>query len=240
MRFGLVMNERGLKNSGRTKRLTYEPKGLTNNTVVKLDGREYWFGERPFRREDGKPTFTGPPWPGHWRDQKKALGKDPTGRQRNGYESVWEYEKQHVTVTQTVEIVPGPQTNLLDTCLVHYRITNEDTTAPHRVGLRFMLDTYIGANDGVPFVIPGQPGLLTKFQDFGEKQIPDYIEALERPDLKDPGTVAHLGLKGLHLPGLELEPIHRMLICRWTSSEQRWEPEAKLSIQTQFVTRAVM
>jgi hypothetical protein len=108
MRFGLVMNDDGLKHGGQEKRLTFEPKGLTNNTVVKLDGRDYWFGERPFRREDGEPTFTGPPWPGRWRDQKKALGKDAAGRQRNGWESVWEYEKQHVAVTQTVEIVPGP------------------------------------------------------------------------------------------------------------------------------------
>ncbi len=152
MRFGLVSAGAG------QKRLTYEPKGLTNNAVLKIDSNESWFGERPFRRDDGKPTFTGE-WPGKWRDMKKPLGKDDKGRERIGYESVWYYEAEHVAVTQTVEVVPGPLSNLLDTCLVRYRITNEDSRS-HHIGLRFMLDTYIGANDGVPFLIPLQSELL--------------------------------------------------------------------------------
>jgi hypothetical protein len=216
MRFGLVMYEEGLKHSGQEKRLTFDSKGLTNNTVVKLDGRDWWFGERPFRREDGERTFTGPPWPGRWRDQKKALGKDATGRQRIGVESVWEYEKEHVSVTQIVEIVPGPQSNLLDTCLIHYRITNEDTV-PHRVGLRFMLDTYIGANDGVPFLIPGETELCDTQKEFPTADtIPDFIQACEHEDLAHPGTIARIGLK---LSGLE--PPTRVTLGAWPNLELR-------------------
>ena len=37
--------------------------------------------------------------------------------------------------------------------MVRYQIENKDTQN-HKVGLRFLLDTYIGANDGVPFTIP--------------------------------------------------------------------------------------
>jgi hypothetical protein len=221
MRFGLVVNEPGMKSTGQWKRLTFErkgltPQGLTNNTVVKLDGREYWFGERPFRRVDGKPTFTGPPWPGHWRDMKKALGKDATGRQRSGAESVWEYEKQHIIVTQIVEIVPGPQSNLLDTCLIHYRITNEDT-APHRVGLRFMLDTYIGDNDGVPFLIPGETQLCDTEKIFPTTDvIPDFIQACENENLTNPGTIARIGLK---VSGLESPS--RVTLGAWPNPELR-------------------
>ena len=58
----------------------------------------------------------------------------------------------NLSVTQTVEIIPSSQSNLLDTCLVHYRMKNEDTQS-HHAGLRFLLDTYIGDNDGVPFDI---------------------------------------------------------------------------------------
>ena len=54
--------------------------------------------------------------------------------------------------------MPGEQSRRLDTCLVRYVIENTDVRS-HRVGLRFMLDTFIGANDGVPFTIPGV-GLL--------------------------------------------------------------------------------
>ena len=68
------------------------------------------------------------------------------------------------------------------------------------------VDTFIGTQDGVPFSIPGQRRLLTKPQAFPEKQVPDYIQALERPDLTDPGTVAHVGLKGLRLPGVTRPP----------------------------------
>ena len=75
---------------------------------------------------------------------------------------------------------------------------------PHKVGLRVMLDTFIGANDGVPFTIPGKPGFVDTKADFGEKQIPDYIEAVENPDdPKNPGTVARLGLTDLQLPSVD-------------------------------------
>ena len=112
----------------------------------------------------------------------------------------------------------GEQSQRLDTCLVWYTVENYGTV-DRNVGLRMMLDTFIGANDGVPFVIPGQKGLLTDMHDFSEKEIPDYIEAIENPDPANPGTVAHIGLKGItHLPRSELEdPSIRMLICRWRS-----------------------
>jgi hypothetical protein len=69
-----------------------------------------------------------------------------------------------VIVTQVVEVVRG-KTNVLDTCLVRYQLENRDSV-PHKVGLRFMLDTYIGAEDGVPFAIPGKKGLCDTMEDF--------------------------------------------------------------------------
>src|SRR5262245_48387011 len=126
-------------------------------------------------------------------------------------------------------LVPNDDTRLLDTILVHYLIENEDK-APHKVGLRVMLDTYIGAEDGVPFAIPGQSDLLTTKRDFRDfKDIPDFIQALERPNLADPGTTATMILK---LPSdvkispedPELDPITRMVICRWPGNpEERWD-----------------
>jgi hypothetical protein len=94
-----------------------------------------------------------------------------------------------------------------------------------------MVDTFIGANDGVPFVIPGQPGLLDTKREFDSKDVPDFIQALEYPDLQNPGTVAQMGLK---LPAsgseeLQFEPIETMLICRWPKTGEvrwQWNPEA--------------
>ncbi len=198
-RFGLrMLRERDPKLPDKYKRLTYEEKGTTNNTCVKIDGFEYLLGERP----------------GRW-----IRREVPTGDGR-GYESSFRWSGEDVEVTQTVLLVPGQQTRLLDTCLVVYTVENR-SRAPRKVGLRIMIDTFIGANDGVPFVVPGQPGLLNTLRRFGAKEIPDYVQALEHDDLNDPGTVAHLGLK---VPGYE--DVQKMLICRWPDNSRiKWEIE---------------
>jgi hypothetical protein len=91
----------------------------------------------------------------------------------------------------------------LDTCLVHFTLTNKDSR-PHKVGLRFLLDTFIGTRDDVPFQVPraNNPLVDTKDQ-FDKDSMPDYIQALETGRLSDPGTVARVSLKvggGLEAP----------------------------------------
>jgi hypothetical protein len=111
-----------------------------------------------------------------------------------------------------VELVPGPQSRLLDTCLVRYVIENGDPNAAHTVGLRFLLDTQIGANDGVPFLIPGETALCDTLKDFRTpREVPDYLLALERDDLANPGTVASVGLK----VGGGVEPPDRVTLGVW-------------------------
>jgi hypothetical protein len=206
-RFGLVMpHEPDPADETRLKRLTGKEDGQTNNTCVRIDGAEYLFGNNPGR------------WLG-----EVSLAKLHSGNRTYFVSRRQITRRERIVVTQHVEIVPGVQSRRLDTCLVWYRIENADTQ-PHKVGLRVMLDTFIGANDGVPFVVPGRPGLLDKQEEFSQKEVPDYLEAIENPDPDRPGTVAHLGLKGIELPGLELDPITRMVVCRWPgNSELRWE-----------------
>jgi hypothetical protein len=216
MRFGLVMlNEADPSSRSQPKRLTFEERGTTNNTCVRLDGFEYLFGERPFhRKDDGE--VVGPDWPGRWlQRENKDLGNDAGGRTRQGVQSVWSYDAQHVLVTQTVEIVPGAQSRLLDTCLVRYKLENQDTQ-PHKLGIRFLLDTYIGANDGVPFTIPGQTQLCDTMLDFPRPaDVPDFIQALEREDLRHPGTIAHLQLR----LGGKMEPPDRVTLGAWPNPQ---------------------
>ena len=223
-RFGISMTrEKDPKNPEKRKRLTYEADGQTNNTCLRIDGLEYLFGQPP----------------GSWaRDKKhgllKEVGLDLNEvrlQQGRGWVAVMDYPER-VRVTQTVMIVANARSQLLDTCLVHYQVENTSTAA-HKVGIRVLLDTFIGANDGVPFTIPGQPGLLDTWKKFGQKEIPDYIQALEYPDLKKPGTIAHMGLK---LPWLRLreddpepEPIESLLVCRWPGNSEvkwDWKPQA--------------
>ncbi|MCS6850916.1 MAG: hypothetical protein NZ700_07070 [Gemmataceae bacterium] len=199
MTFGLeALGERDPTDPRRFKRLTYDARGRSNNTVLKIDGQEFIFG-RP---------------PGRWLIQKEPLPPAPTHR-RDGYRSVWSYDAQKIVVSQIVERVLNEQTQSLDTCLARYLIENKDSQ-PHIVGLRFLLDTYIGANDGVPFTIPGQSNLCSTSHDFkNPEEVPDFIQALEFDNLERPGTVAHLQLR----LGGRLEPPSRVTLGAWPNDK---------------------
>jgi hypothetical protein len=77
---------------------------------------------------------------------------------------------------------------------VRYKIENK-SNREQSVGLRFLLDTFIGANDGVPFIIPGDPKLCETQMKFSSAQapaVPDYIYAVENKDPNNRGTVAQV------------------------------------------------
>jgi hypothetical protein len=212
MRFGLVMTrEHDPKDAKRLKRLTFDDWGRTNNTVVRIDDSDVIFGA-PLRNQLNCA----------WKDRTEMLGKDETGRDRAGLrstmviaprpnEDVGRRDAKNVQVAQTVEIVPGEQSRALDTCLISYKLENHDDQA-HNVGIRFMLDTFIGAEDGVPFTIPGSRDLCETMQRFNSpSEVPDYIEALEKADLNNPGTVARLQFR----LGGSYESPTRVHLCGW-------------------------
>jgi hypothetical protein len=123
-------------------------------------------------------------------------------------------------------LVRGERSARLDTCRVRYRIENR-SDRKQTVGIRFLLDSFIGSNDGVPFTIPGDPNLcdtlrelMTKTTSIGgmgfAAQMPDFIQALEKPDLGKPGTIAHVRLK-LN----KTEPPCRVTLGAWPSERLR-------------------
>jgi predicted secreted protein len=187
MRFGIGAVET-------KKLLTYAANGATNQTLLRVNGQ---IGE-----------YGGPL--GTFLERDARLPPDPARKTHGGSKSVWVSGKIHYT--QILELVPSKQPVmvrhepklLLDTVQVRYLIENKDTKTL-RAGLRTQIDTLIGGNDGVPFTVPGLGGLVTHFADFPRVgPIPDFIQALERPNLRDPGTVAHFSLKlgnGIEWPG---------------------------------------
>ena len=203
MRFGLVMINQG-DGTGQRKRLTFEEEGLSNNCCVRLDGRDMLYGEQPFRVV-GEPQI---PPAGRWVEMEGDLGDS-----RQGKRSVWVFNAApSVQITQTVELVPGEQSGRIDTCLVRYRIENKDRVQ-HSVGLRFLLDTFIGANDGVPFLIPGQNQFCTTHEVMDGPAVPAYIQACEQQDLAHPGTIARLQLR----LGDAIEPPNRVALGAYPS-----------------------
>jgi hypothetical protein len=216
-RFGLVMigvPDPRPEYKDKFKKLTYWEDGQSNNTIIKIGNNEYFFGRKSLQNK-----WSGP----------KGLNMDlKLPRGRYGETSEMDFTMEKIMVKQDVEIVPSPQ-GYLDTCLIWYTITNYGNT-PQKVGIRVMMDTYIGANDGVPFLIPGRRGFLTTMEEFPQKSIPDYIEAVENPDDPDNlGTIVKMQLKGIKLPGVpEIEDIESMRICRWPENKDvkwKWEME---------------
>jgi hypothetical protein len=180
------------------KQLTFHPQGLSNNACLRVDGQyELLFGLPPGR-------------PGREHRSPRPRVEEPN----RAWSATWDYPEQGIRVTQHVRIRRADQTGKYETCLVRYRLENIGKQ-PRLVGLRFMLDTFIGTNDGVPFTIPGRSGLCDTMLQFATPQeIPDFIQALETDDLQRPGTVAHLTLK-VRDPQGKLELPSRVLLGAW-------------------------
>ncbi|MCS6977372.1 MAG: hypothetical protein NZM31_10250 [Gemmatales bacterium] len=192
-RFGISL--RGEKR-GTIKQLTFDPFGRTNNTIVRIDGSELFFG------------LQGRPGSGQ-RNPQRPDEVEPGKRWR----SVWLFPGS-IEAIQDVAVHRSDLTGRYEVCLIRYTVTNRDD-GPHSVGLRFMLDTLIGNNDGVPFTIPGESGLCDTMRYFGRPEdIPDFIQALENGDLKNPGTVANVIFRVVDAEK-QIEPPTRVMLCAW-------------------------
>lgn len=204
MRFGLGTPDPKDPKSFKS-RLIYDEYGRTCNVCVRVDdaAAEYLWGVEQ----------------GSWKNPiKEALGQ-------GGARATWVRAGPPISIVQHVELVPGGlsedgKKRRLDTCLIRYEITNDDGI-PHKVGLRFLLDTYIGGKDGVPFVVAGETVMQDALKTFGKpSEVPDYLAAMERQDLKIPGTLAHLTLKY----GSGLEPPARVVLGAWPAASLKRLP----------------
>ena len=127
---------------------------------------------------------------------RRRIGTPPTGK-------ICAFEfPGRIVVTQEVRLIPGEPVEVapdvykrvLDTCLFRYKIENKDKKA-HNVGMRYLLDTYIGSNDEVPFTLPGVTGMVDTSKELSANDVPDFIQVLENADLQNPGLVAQLNLR---------------------------------------------
>jgi hypothetical protein len=183
---------------GEEKRLISDSKGVTNELRVRIDGEASHFAT-------GVTTYT------------KTANNPP--RLASSYFA-------RVQIEQDLRVALNPETGRKDTVVVQHTVTNHDLE-PHKVGLRFLLDTHVGSIDGVPFAVPGQPGLISEPWVSDEpRDVPDFIQAIEAQDLREPGTIAHLALRlPRFLPADEPEPeaVQRIVIADRDSIGADWE-----------------
>lgn len=172
----------------------------TSFTTIRVDGENYVFGG-PTHRRAGRNAMYGEVLEGPEKVDEKAI---TTTCEINGLE-----------VTQTLSIVGGPISRLLDTVRINTVVRNT-SMEPHRVGVRLVIDTLLGSNDGSPFKVGEQS--ITSETELSGNEIQDYWIAYD--SLEDPGVVARGTLRG---PGLTTPD--RVLFSNWGKlADHEWEP----------------
>ncbi len=195
MHFGIMTTKGDPSTPGDdNKRLTYDPNGETNGARLWLDGETPVLGSR------GGLT---------------RLAHGPATMQDGRLIETWDYGD--IAVEQEVSYVEGSSTGNVDTARIAYTLQNRGT-ASHNVGFMLHIDTLIGENDGVPFVVPGRSGLTDVAVDLKGDEVPDWIQALENPALTAPGVIVNLTLRGADATAPD-----RLVISPWCLVDPPWE-----------------
>ncbi len=153
------------------------------------------------------------------------------GRQdREAYQSIYVFGDLRVTATFTLvptrPAVRGARRRL-DAVLTHYLIENKGAQ-PHRFGLRVYMDAYLIDNDGCQFAAPTMPGRVLNGVTLKDKQLPAYVQVLQRPNLQAPMFVAHLTLN----LGSKIEKPDRVVLTGHGQGFNGWDMPAVMSGDT--------
>jgi hypothetical protein len=152
---------------------------LSSTTIIKMDNQVMQVGPG-----------------GRFEKLNQGLPKSPGGRARQGYLSV--FVLGDLRVTCTVELAPTKPSERdkkkeMGTVLFRYTVENTGER-PHSFGLKVYMDMYVVTNDGALFAAPNFPGKILDGIELKDKTLPPYVQCLERPDLKNPGYIAHITL----------------------------------------------
>jgi hypothetical protein len=205
-----------------TLRIRYQAQGNLGVQILDTMGRNLHLSHYALIQVDGQFVFPGNG--GQFEVNNGPLPKTPGGKARQGFMSIWKIND--LRITMTAEVVPTrPAKNgtkrLLNSVLIRYQIENKGKQV-HKVGLRPYVDTYIIDNDGALFAAPNFPKKILDGIELKDKQLPDYVQVLQRPDLANPGFVAHLTLN----LGGGLEKPNRIVLTRHGAFRNQWDMQA--------------
>ncbi len=151
------------------------PKPWTSYTTIRINGHNYIFGRATKRRAGsgvpGGELISGP------------VLKD------NQLSTQCQYGQ--VLADQILDITRSPSTGALDTARIIYRFTNQGSD-PVEIGVRTLMDTMLGSNDGAPFRI-GETEITSDLS-LNKNQYPDFWQAFD--SLEKPSVIAQGSLKG--------------------------------------------
>jgi hypothetical protein len=170
----------------------------TSYTTVLVDGKPFVFGGATERRA-GKSAPVG------------AVTQAP---QVAGDTIVCVSRFGEVEIKQDLGFVRSPTTRVKDTARIAYQITNRGNAA-HKVGLRLVLDTMLGTNDGAP-LRTGERAIDHATRLSGA-ELPDFWQAFD--SLSQPAVIAQGTLRA---PGLT--PPNRLEMVDWgTLADAPWD-----------------
>jgi hypothetical protein len=123
---------------------------------------------------------------------QQALPPGPNKKQRHGMQTTW--TRGDVRITMILEVVPGrpvdkkaDQKRRMDALMIKYVIENTGEKV-RSVGARMYIDTYCATNDGAIFASPTtHPGKLLDGIMLKDKDVPEFVEMLQFPNLQNPG-----------------------------------------------------
>ncbi|MDI6871618.1 MAG: NEW3 domain-containing protein [Bacillota bacterium] len=150
------------------------PRPWTSYTTVRVDGRNFVFGG-PSNTRAGRGGEYG------------QVLEEPVLR-RGAVETACLLGE--IEVRQILELAESSTSGLVDTVRIVYEVTNRDVRS-HRVGLRIMLDTMLGENDGAPIRMGERT--LTGDNLVAGNELPSFWQAfdsLSQPSVMAQGTVA--------------------------------------------------
>lgn len=212
----LVVNN-GPNEAGRFSIITTggDPKLATSkNQQLIYGGNTPWTSFTTIRIDDANYVFGGPT------DRRAGLGANygtvVSGPKVTGDSIVTACQFGDIVVTQELGFSRGMQSRMLDTASITYRISNQGK-APHQVGIRVLLDTKLGPNDGAPVRV-GTNAIKTATDISGEK-LADYWQAFDKfPDCSvvSQGTYKD---SGLTVPD-------EVIFADWgTLADDVWQPQ---------------
>ncbi len=202
------------------QRIRFQPQQQLNIQVMGEQGQTLHLSHFPGFNVDGQ--FINPMMgQGRFETLNAKLPKAANGKDRIGFLTV--YVIGDLRLTQTIELVPTRPTapgqkSMLDAVMIRYVMENKGNVS-HKFGLRVYMDCYIVDNDGALFAAPTVPNKVLDGVELKDKTMPDYLQIMQRPDLKNPGYVAHVSMN----LGSGKERPNRVIMTRHGLGFQTWE-----------------
>ncbi|MEW5946650.1 MAG: cohesin domain-containing protein [bacterium] len=173
------------------------PRPWTSFTTVRVDGEDYVFGGASQRRAGRGGRYGG-------------ISAAPAVVD-GGAAVEMKCGVGGLVVTQRLELAGGAASGLTDSVRVTYTVENPGLVA-RRAGLRVLLDTLLGSNDGAPFRV-GERDVTVETRLAGD-DVPEYWVAFD--SLENPGVVARGTLRGEGLT-----PPDEVVFANWGKAADR-------------------